>query len=308
MSYALLKQRLDRGEIVVLDGGTGTELEKRGVPMSEAAWCGIASVSHADDVVAVHKGYIGAGARIITANTFASSRLMLAQAGMEDRVDEIAAAAMACAMRARSDAGKADVLIAGSISHMVPVAPGTDKVIDDSADEQLLADAFGELATSLKRHGAEMILLEMMYHPVRARLAMQAACETGLPVWCGFSVRRGGDGEVLSFSRHGEIPFEELVALLDRFEIEAAGPMHSSVDVCGDALAMIAAAFDGPLIAYPDSGYFAMPHWQFVDIISPADLVEYGRRWYRIGARVIGGCCGLGVDHIRALAEADLVH
>lgn len=309
MSYALIRQRLDRGEMVILDGGTGTELERRGVPMNEAAWCGVACLSHADEVVGVHRDYIEAGARIVTANTFASSRFMLAQAGMADRVDEIAGAALDCAKRARDEASAGgDVLIAGSLSHMMPLIPGTDKVADDSNDEPLMVEAFGELATSLKRHGAEIILLEMMYHPVRARIAMQAACETGLPVWCGFSARRGSNGEVLSFSRHGEIPFQELVALLDDFEIEAAGPMHSPADVCGDALAMIAEQYDGPLLCYPDSGYFAAPHWQFVNVITPADLVQFGRDWYRIGARVVGGCCGLGIEHIRALSAADLAH
>lgn len=309
LSYVQLRDRLYRGEAVILDGGTGTELESRGVPMSESAWCGLACLSHAETVIGVHRDYIDAGARIITANTFASSRLMLNQAGMGDRLDEIVGAALDCAKRARDDAkATPGVVIAGSLSHMVPLAVGTDRVANDASDEELLTDVFGELAQSLKRHDADMILLEMMYHPIRARIAMAAACATGLPVWCGFSARRGSDGNVLSFSRHSEIDFGDLVALLDEFEIEAAGPMHSAVDVCGDALKMIGGAFDGPLFAYPDSGYLAMPHWQFVDTITPENLVTYGREWYRRGARVIGGCCGLGVSHIKALAEADLIH
>lgn len=309
LPYLLMKGRLDAGEAVILDGGTGTELEKHGVPMSEAAWCGLACLSHPQAVEDVHKNYIEAGARIITANTFASSRLMLDQAGMGDRLDEITAAAMDCAKRARDATGlNSEIVIAGSLSHMVPVAPGTDVVVDDDTDTELLLDVFGELANSLRRHGADMILLEMMYHPQRARLAIQAATATGLPVWCGFSARRGSEGEVLSFSRHAEIDFRELTKLLDEFEIDAAGPMHSAVDVCGDVLTMIGDVFDGPLLAYPDSGYFAMPHWQFVDVIKPSDLAAYGKTWYRQGARVIGGCCGLGADHIKALAQADLVH
>jgi len=303
-----MKARLDRGNTVILDGGTGTELEKRGVPMSEAAWCGLACLTDPETVEAVHLDYIRAGARIVTANTFASSRLMLEHAGMGDRVDEVAAAALGCAQRARDRSGHDDVVIAGSLSHMVPLKSGSNSIIDSLPDDDAQLAAFSELALALKRHGADLILLEMMYHPQRTRLAMQAATETALPVWCGYSARRGSAGELLSFSRQSEIPFAELVPLLDDFEIEAAGPMHSSVDITGDALALIAEHFDGPLLAYPDSGYFAMPHWQFVDIVSPADLVGFARGWYRLGARVVGGCCGLGVEHIEALAAADLVH
>lgn len=303
-----MKARLDRGNTVILDGGTGTELEKRGVPMSESAWCGLACLTHAEIVEAVHLDYIASGARIITTNTFASSRLMLERTSMADKVDEITAAALSCAKRARDQSGLDDVVIAGSLSHMVPLIPGSNSIVDGTPDDDLQLDAFTELAMALKRHGADLILLEMMNHPQRARLAMQAAATTGLPVWCGFSARRGSEAELLSFSRQAEIPFTELVDLLDQFEIEAAGPMHSSVDITGDALALIAEHFDGPLLAYPDSGYFAMPNWQFVDIVSPDDLVGFARGWYRLGARVVGGCCGLGVEHIRALAEADLIH
>ena len=55
--------------------------------------------------------------------------------------------------------------------------------------------------------------------------------------------------------------------------------------------------------AYPDSGFFRMPEWQFTDIIAPADLVGEARHWIAKGARVLGGCCGLGIDHIAALAD-----
>ena len=47
-----------------------------------------------------------------------------------------------------------------------------------------------------------------------------------------------------------------------------------------------------------------MPNWQFVDIIEPEDLVRETRRWVVSGAQIVGGCCGLGVPHIRALKAA----
>ena len=89
MSYTDVKRRLDAGEVVVIDGATGTELQRRGAQMDPSAWCGPASLNNSELLTQVHLDYIDAGADVITANTFASSRLMLTPAGFADRVEEI---------------------------------------------------------------------------------------------------------------------------------------------------------------------------------------------------------------------------
>ena len=77
-----LAQRFDAGEIVILDGATGTELQRRGVPMHEEAWSAGALRSHPGDVQAVHEDYIRAGADVIFTNTFGTNRALLARAGL----------------------------------------------------------------------------------------------------------------------------------------------------------------------------------------------------------------------------------
>ena len=300
MSYADLKARLDAGATIILDGGTGTELEKRGVTMSEAAWCGLASLDHQDVLIAVHRDYIEAGADVITANTFASSRLMLSLAGAGDRVGEVAQVSLEAAFRARDRSGR-EAVVAGSISHMTPLQPGTDKVHDEGPETRAMRDAFHELAEALATAGAELILLEMMYHPDRMPHAIDAALATGLPVWCGMSARMNTDGQVLSFSRQAEIPFERVVELLPDHGLDAVGIMHSSAHDTGPALAMLSDR--EALMAYPDCGHFTMPHWQFDDLYRPEALVHHAREWRSQGARILGGCCGIGVSHIRALAD-----
>src|ERR1700758_1145585 len=113
--YNRMKWRLDEGGIVLLDGPTGTELQRRGVAMDKAAWCGPATLEHADLLTEIHADYIAAGAEVITANTFASSRLMLSDAGLGDRLEELVRRAVEAAYRAR-DAVQCgdDVVIAGS--------------------------------------------------------------------------------------------------------------------------------------------------------------------------------------------------
>lgn len=303
MPYSKIKQRLDSGDIIVLDGGTGTELEKRGVPMNPEAWCGAATLEHAEVLQGIHNDYIAAGADVITANTYASSRLMLKPAGLGDRFLDINRTAIDTAHRAKAACGNNDIAVAGSLSQMFPMLAGearADPSRTPSAQE--MADAFGELAELHRAEGCDLILLEMMYYPDRIKAALKAATEVGLPVWIGFSVRRGGDGDILTFAADDDIAFAENVALLADFDVAAAGIMHSPSNIIGEAIEILKDGFEGPLMAYPDSGYFKMPQWQFEDIIAPEELLKYARQWAADEVQIIGGCCGLSPEHIAAIA------
>ena len=309
MSYQDIKRRLDAGEIIVLDGGTGTELQRRGAQMDPSAWCGPASLNNSELLTQVHLDYINAGADVITANTFASSRLMLTPAGYADRVEEINRIAVDAALRARdlatAKSPRRKIAVAGSLSHMVPVAAGTAKV--DQArvptnDE--LAHAFGELANILKASGVDHIMLEMMYEPNRVPIALNAALATGLPVWFGMSARRTPDGRVVTFDQHQELPLETITKLIPKTGVDVAGVMHTGAEIIGETLAAIRKNFSGPMSAYPDSGYFEMPDWRFVDVIAPDRLEDFFSSWINLGAQLIGGCCGLTVDHIHAASRS----
>jgi methionine synthase I (cobalamin-dependent) len=306
MAYARLKKRLAEGGVVILDGPTGTELQRRGAPMDPAAWCGTATLDNEKLLRDIHADYIAAGADVITANTFASSRLMLAKAGLAEHVREINERAVTAALRARDTAPHgAGVVVAGSLSHMVPLPVGTAAV--DPArlpPDSEIADALHELAQILLGAGCELILLEMMYHPGRIRLALDAARSTGLPIWFGASARAGIDGQVLSFLQTEALPLAAVTALIPQAGIDAAGIMHTSAEVMGDALTAVRQDFAGPLMAYPDSGYFEMPDWRFVDDMAPARFEAFCREWIAAGVQIIGGCCGLTPDHIRAAARA----
>lgn len=306
MAYERLKERLDAGGVVVLDGGTGTELQKRGVRMDPAAWCGPATLENEKLLVEIHGDYIRAGAEVITANTFASSRLMLTPAGHGDKVAEINRRAVEAALRAceAAPAGR-DVLVAGSLSHMVPVAEGTDLVDPGRIpSDAALSDAFEELAGILRASGVDLILLEMMYHPVRANLALTAALATGLPVWFGLSARRAADGRAVCFHDAEDLPIDDVARLIPKNGVDVAGVMHTGSEVVADALTDLRRHFAGPLMAYPDAGYFEMPDWRFVDVVAPARLEAFFKDWIGAGAQVIGGCCGLTVEHIEAAARA----
>ena len=295
-----IERRLAAGEVLLLDGGTGTELERRGAPMHEEVWCGAATLSSGDVLRDIHQDYIRAGASVIVANTYASNRIMLEPAGLGGEFESINRRAVEIALEARDRAAAGDaVAVAGSMSHMTPMrhdpagAPSPARA----------AECFSEMAGLLAAAGADLIIMEMMSNPDLARPAIAAALETGLPVWVGYSARRGENGEPIPYLRP-DLGFGDVMRDLYAPEAPVHGIMHTNVDLAGPALAELRGVFDGPALVYPDSGYFEMPHWQFVDIASPSKLASAARGWIEEhGVRLVGGCCGLGVEHVEALAE-----
>ena len=306
MPYTTLKQRLDHGDIVILDGATGTELQRRGVDMDPAAWCGVASLANQQMLTDIHADYIAAGSEVITANTFATSRVILDQAGYGDKVEEINRAAVEAALRARDRSGNPEVVVGASLTHMVYVA-SDDEPPGILPPEAKAAEAFHEQAQILKAAGAELLLLEMMYHPTRIPHVLAAAAETGLPVWFGLSARADEDGTLLSFHDKAEIPLDEVVKLIpphNSGQIDVAGCMHTGAEITSAVLTKIHKRFHGPLLAYPDSGYFEMPDWHFHDVIAPERLEQFFLEWLDQGVQIIGGCCGLTIAHIKAAVRA----
>ncbi len=287
---------LDRGEILLLDGGTGTELERRGVPMDSAAWCGTAALEHQDAIRDLHEDYIRAGADAIITNTFATHRPLLEAAGLGDQVAVIVRRAVEAALEARERAGCPGVLVAGSMSTM----PANNIQGGYPPDDEQMA-AYREQCGLLAEAGVDLIALEMMQFHERAVLAFRAAKETGLPVWLGVSARKDPDtGAITPFNWPDE-SFEELLDTLIPLGPQVVHVMHSEIAAVPEAVAMVQERWDGPVGVYPESGYFTMPNWNFVDVIDPADLLEEARGWVAAGVQIVGGCCGLGPEHIRAL-------
>ena len=117
MSYRIIKDKIDNGDIVLLDGGTGSEIERQGVRMDDLAWCGIAHMEQPEVVRQVHESYIRAGADVIIANTFGTAPHVIKRLGLEDQIAQINQSAVAVALAARDDSGR-DVCVAASIVYL----------------------------------------------------------------------------------------------------------------------------------------------------------------------------------------------
>ena len=302
MGHQYVADKLRHNEFVRLDGATGTELERRGVPMDADAWCGPSVAEHGEILCNVHKEYLNLGCDVITANTFASGPSMLRAAGQEQNHSFLIERAVAIAREATVECDREHTAaVAGSMSHMIPVMAGTDAVDPTLGDVPPgFEDDCEQHASALLAAGVDMIFLEMMYHPDRAAIATSAACATGLPVWFGLSVREGSHGGPILFDQHAERPVSDIFHLIDD-RVEAVGIMHSRADLIEPALAEIRIHWSGPVAVYPDSGHFEMPNWNFNDVMAPSVFADYAQRWWDLGCLAIGGCCGLGPSHIEHL-------
>lgn len=286
-----LGRRLDAGEIVLIDGATGTDIERRGVPMVENGWCGVSSLSHPGDVRAVHRAHIDAGAELVITNTYASSRHLLAWAGHEADFVAINHDSVRLAIEAREAANRPEVLVAGSISTSRQGGPYPD-----------LGSArfnFAEQARILADAGADLIVLEMMRDIPYTELCLEAAIATDLPIWLGISCVAGDDGAMWMYEK--DLPLAEFLEHFAAAPVEVLAVMHTEVDDIDGCLDITDDHWSGPIGVYAQTGRFEPPRWVFIDTISPEDYTAACRRWIERGVQAVGGCCGIGHEHIAHL-------
>jgi S-methylmethionine-dependent homocysteine/selenocysteine methylase len=297
------------GDVVIIDGGTGSQLQAEGVPMDHVAWSARANIEQPEVVQHVHEEYIRAGARVIIANTYAASRTALEPAGLGGLVAEVNRSAVRAALRAREAAATCPVAVAGSMSSFSPIDMDATSLNrphpgPTAGDPRFptLAD-FRVQAGLLAASGGDLIAREMSNAQGYGRAALQAAAETGLPVWLGVSPFRLGDGTLVGLPDLGDgESFEDLLSVLVDPPPAAVTVMHVKPEVVLDAIEVIRRHFAGPVGVYAETGDWQPPDWVF-DGLTPAQYLEQAIIWADHGARLIGGCCGVGPEHIRVLSD-----
>jgi S-methylmethionine-dependent homocysteine/selenocysteine methylase len=277
--------RLREGPPLLLDGATGTELERRGVDCGLPLWSARALLEAPGSVSTIHAEYRVAGAEILTANTFRTQRRTLETAGIGERAAELTALAVELARRAG----------AGWVA-------GSDPTLEDCYRPDLVPDRdalereHAEHAENLAAAGADLILVETMNSVREARAAARAAAATELPVVVSFVSWR--DARLLS----GEPLLEAIDA------VAAASPVAlavnclpaSSVASCLPALC----ESDFPFGVYANLGApEATGEFRRSEDCTPECFADFATSWVEAGARLVGGCCGTTPAHIRAIAE-----
>ncbi len=294
-----LEDRLQgEGAPVVIDGGMGTQLDKCGVPMDGKVWSARANLSHPDAVRRAHEEFITAGAEVIITNTFSAARHMLEPGGLGDRVKEINLNAVELALQARDNVGREPVTIAGSICEWISS--------DDLSwhNPEAVGRSVREQAEILAEAGVDMIALEMCQTTAYSVAAIDAVLDFNLPIWVGVSAATHRGSSALSVFDYKELDFESLVKALAGYPAMMMNIMHTPIPDVDEALEIVKRYWNGPVGVYPESGYFTMPNWHFVDVIEPDELAKSAQTWVENGARMVGGCCGLGPEHIAALRQS----
>lgn len=302
-----IQTRLANGDVFILDGATGTELERLGAPMHSGVWCAAATGSHPHLVQQVHTNYIDAGADIITTNTYASGRASLAKSGLEENFEAWNKAAVALAHQAREDATvDRPIYIAGSI------APYDNW---GTYDADAMRASYREMADLLVEGNVDFLLLEMLGTDVaNSIIAIEEATQTDLPVWVSISCLDNpetkelhlGAREHSSEAQNFDYDYVKFDVAIQR--IMAAGGsvlsmMHSETHHGRQAVEVMRQNFSGPLGVYPNAGYWQRPNWAFVDEISPDYYWGEAQAWIEGGAQIVGGCCGTGPEHIQAISQ-----
>tara|TARA_B100000686_G_scaffold128815_1_gene135982 strand:- start:2661 stop:3557 length:897 start_codon:yes stop_codon:yes gene_type:complete len=286
--YEAIWERIRQGERILLDGATGTECERRGVPQVMNTWNSGAALSHPEIVRSIHEEYIECGAEIIITNTFSSSRHCLRSAGIEDRFEELTNAAVRLANEARSASNKSGLLIAGGITHWIWTkdVPSIKELETNTRDQAVL----------MAGGGCDLIMLEMLSHIDRLLACVDGAKASGLPVWAGVSAKPI-DGRMCLL---GGEPLEDALTALNAKDVPLISVMHTEVDYIDACLDILNTHWNGAVGVYAHVCQFSEDDTTaiFDDMISPVDYARASKRWIDQGVQLIGGCCGVRKEHI----------
>jgi len=297
-----LAKRLATGEKILLDGGTGSEIQRRGVGVSRGydakgnigPWSSVANMTAPDVVRQVHSDYLVQGADIVTTNTFYGSRSRMSVAGLQDRWEEYNQRAVGLALDAR-DAINPRAHVVGGIA---PSPGPVDSYDDLRAHSELLAD-----------EGVDGMLTEYLGTVEKVRQAVRAAAPTGLALLIGLC-HFTPDGRL---SADGGSMEQVVEAITDEdVRVDAILLMCSRPEQISQTLPHLRKAFGGPIGAYANIGYVGSEdatgddparELRAFDIgeNTPAHYADFGKEWLDMGAQIIGGCCATTPDHIAAL-------
>lgn len=295
MSHAALIAKLERGEVVIVDGGMGTEIKRRGIAEGSSELSVSAMLQSPQAIRNIHEDFLRVGAEVIITNTYICNAAKLSHIGWISeseveaemvRINELAAKA---ALDARTATGDNDVVVAGS---MGPLSQSYNPDAVLPYDECLAA--YRKQAEALAGAGVDVILVETCTRVHEAVAGVVAAGEAGKPAWAGFVVDE--EGRVSS----GESILDAQTAVRD------AGASILFLN-CSQAPYVTAGLnwLDGhqmmPVGAYAQGAVYEGKGWDFEESMSPERYLEYAREWAGLGARVIGGCCGTTPDHIGVL-------
>ena len=285
--YSSLMKRAKDGECILIDGATGTEVERRGVPQHKNAWNGAAALSHPEILRQVHEDYINLGAEIVISNTFSTNKHALSDADEGHNFEVLNERAVKLAVEAREHLNKDNVLVAGGISYWTwtgnkPSLSELNSSITQQA--KIMADA-----------GADLIMLEMMIDIEQMMTTLKASQASGLPVWVGLTCEPDKSQKICLLNGDS---LEDTIHELKSYNPDVINIMHTEVEYVDRCLDILQSEWNGNIGIYAHSGTSIGGDWTFNNVISAEGYCTYSSKWKQRGINFIGGCCGVHTDHI----------
>ncbi len=293
------------GSTVILDGGMGRELQRRGAPFRQPEWSALALSEAPQAVEAVHAAYIESGANVITSNSYAVVPFHIGEERFAAEGQALAALAGELARRAVDAAGK-PVRVAGSL----PPLFGSYR--PDLFDAARVTELLTPLVSGLAPH-VDLWLAETQSSIVEARAIHAGLPKDGKPLWLSFTLKDEDTDEVPRL-RSGE-PVAEAAAVAVELGVETLLFNCSQPEVIGAAIDAARETFErlGVEIhigayanAFPPQPKEATANDGLDPLredLDPPGYLQWAADWQKRGASHLGGCCGIGPEHIAVLAQ-----
>lgn len=286
----LLMKKLNQQKILVSDGAWGTMLQAKGLKPGDCPeeW----NVSHPDEVRSIAEAYFEVGSEIVLTNTFGGSPFKLANYGFKERTGEFNRIG---AQLSKQAAGKENIVAAsvGPTGHfLAPLGTVTEKEMIENFSVQIKA---------LSEGGADAILIETMADFGEAIAAVKAARENcDLPVIVTMTFEKGKQG----YRTMMGTTIEQAAVTLDKSGVDMLGTnCGNGIEQMVEIISEMRQHTDKFLVAHPNAGLPKLVEGKTVFDQSPEDMANYIPDLIKAGANIIGGCCGTGPDHIKAIAH-----
>ncbi len=283
-------------EVLVLDGSMGDYLKSRGVDIPRDIWSAAPLLEAPDAVRRLHVDYIRAGADIITTNNYACVPSYLERRGMTERLAELVELSAQLAIEARDEAA-AGSLIAGALPPL-----GESYRPDEVLDAAEAQPVYRLITDALTPH-VDLLLCETMSSIAEARMTAEVAAAADKPVWLAWTLADDHSGRL----RSGETIADAVAAVagLDvgayLFNCCVPESIDAALNLLGDLTDKPKGAYANAFRPVPEGRVLADGPIEYDEDMDPWTYEVHVRRWLGLGAAVVGGCCGIGPDHIQRL-------